>query len=68
LDLLKRAVRDRVPVWMGYVNAEGTPSQRIVEPVSLSGGFLQGFDHKREEMRTFAVHRITDVALVGETG
>jgi hypothetical protein len=64
LDLLKRAVRDRVPVWMGYVNAEGTASQRIVDPVSLSGGFLQGFDHKRDEMRTFALHRITAVALM----
>jgi hypothetical protein len=68
LELLRQAVRDRRTVWMGYVNAQGTASQRIVEPVSLSGGFLQGFDHKREEMRTFAVHRITDVALVGETG
>jgi XPB/Ssl2-like helicase family protein/WYL domain-containing protein len=64
LDLLKRAVRDRLPVWMGYVNAEGTASQRIVEPISLSGGFLQGFDHKRDEMRTFALHRITAVALM----
>jgi hypothetical protein len=64
LDLLKRAVRDKVPVWMGYVNAEGTPSQRIVEPISLSGGFLQGFDHKLDEVRTFALHRITAIALV----
>jgi predicted DNA-binding transcriptional regulator YafY len=32
--------------------------------VSLVGGFLQGFDEGRGESRTFAVHRITSVALV----
>jgi hypothetical protein len=66
LEVLKVAVRERRAVWMGYVNAQGTASQRIVEPVSLSGGFLQGFDYKRDEMRTFSLHRITAVALMGE--
>jgi predicted DNA-binding transcriptional regulator YafY len=32
--------------------------------VSLVGGFLQGYDEARGENRTFAVHRITSVALV----
>jgi len=32
--------------------------------VSLVGGFLQGYDETRGENRTFAVHRITSVALV----
>jgi hypothetical protein len=68
LHLLKQAVRDRRAVWLGYVNASGAASERIVEPVSVSGGLLTGFDHQREEMRTFAVHRITAVALMGEGG
>ncbi|HSV65197.1 MAG TPA: helicase-associated domain-containing protein [Mycobacteriales bacterium] len=64
LDLLKQAVRERRAVWLGYVDAQGAASQRIVEPLSLAGGYLQGFDHRRDEMRTFALHRITAAALV----
>lgn len=66
MELLKLAVQDRQPVWLGYVNAQGTASQRIVDPISLAGGFLQGYDHHRGELGTFAVHRITGITLVGE--
>ncbi|CCH86280.1 conserved protein of unknown function [Modestobacter italicus] len=64
LELLSRAVRENLPIWLGYVDAQGSGSQRVVQPVSLAGGFLQGFDEGRGESRTFAVHRITSVALV----
>ncbi|WP_346621586.1 helicase C-terminal domain-containing protein [Blastococcus montanus] len=64
LELLSRAVREGVPVWLGYVDAQGSGSQRVVQPVSLAGGFLSGYDEGRGENRTFAVHRITSVALV----
>lgn len=66
LELLSRAVRAGVPVWLGYVDAQGSGSQRVVQPVSLGGGFLQAFDEGRGETRTFAVHRITSVALVDD--
>ncbi|WP_448625561.1 helicase-associated domain-containing protein [Geodermatophilus sp. URMC 64] len=66
LELLSRAVREGRPVWLGYVDAQGSGSQRVIRPVSLAGGFLQGFDERRGEARTFAVHRITSVALVDE--
>ena len=42
------------------------PLVSVVQPVSLGGGFLQAFDGGRGETRTFAVHRITSVALVDE--
>ena len=48
----------------GYVNAQGSASQRIVEPVSVNGGYLHGHDHQRDEMRTFALHRITAVSAL----
>jgi XPB/Ssl2-like helicase family protein/WYL domain-containing protein len=64
LELLSRAVREGLAVWLGYVDAQGSGSQRIVQPASLVGGFLQGFDEGRGENRTFAVHRITSVSLV----
>ncbi len=66
LELLSRAVREGTPIWLGYVDAQGSGSQRVVQPVSLVGGFLQGYDEKRGENRTFAVHRITSVAIVEE--
>jgi hypothetical protein len=66
LELLSRAVREGLPVWLGYVDAQGSGSQRVVRPVSLVGGFLQGYDERRGENSTFAVHRITSIALVEE--
>ncbi|MFD2091750.1 helicase-associated domain-containing protein [Blastococcus deserti] len=66
LELLSRAVREGAAVWLGYVDAQGSGSQRVVRPVSLAGGFLQGYDERRGENSTFAVHRITSVALVEE--
>ena len=64
LELLSRAVREQLPVWLGYVDAQGSGSRRMVQPLTLGGGFLSGFDEGRGEQRTFAVHRITSVALV----
>ena len=46
------------------MNAQGTASQRIVEPVSVNGGYLHGYDHQRDELRTFALHRITAVSAL----
>ncbi|MBA3369196.1 MAG: helicase-associated domain-containing protein [Geodermatophilaceae bacterium] len=62
LESLQRALREGEGLWIGYVNADGQASQRLVEPISLTGGFLRAYDHRREEPRTFAVHRITSVA------
>jgi hypothetical protein len=66
LELLSRAVSAGLPIFLGYVDAQGSGSQRVVRPVSLAGGFLQGYDERRGENSTFAVHRITSVALVEE--
>ncbi|MEN3359854.1 MAG: hypothetical protein V7637_3836, partial [Mycobacteriales bacterium] len=47
LGLLREAAREGRRVWLGYVNAQGAASQRIVEPSSISGGYLHGYDHQR---------------------
>jgi len=62
LETLQRAIREDSGLWIGYVNADGQSSQRFIEPMGLTGGFLTAYDHRREETRTFAVHRITSVA------
>jgi len=64
LAVLRDAVEAELPVWMGYLNAQGQASSRIVEPLRLAGGYLTAYDHRREEVRTFAVHRITGIAAL----
>jgi hypothetical protein len=66
LELLGRAVREQRPVWLGYVDAQGSGSRRAVQPLTLGGGFLTGFDEGKGEQRVFAVHRITSVDLVAD--
>ncbi len=42
-------------------------SERVVDPIRLAGGYLTAFDHRLEEVHTFAVHRITGVAALEDT-
>ncbi|MEU8521358.1 helicase C-terminal domain-containing protein [Streptomyces sp. NBC_01216] len=49
-------------VWIGYVNAEGAASQRVIAPVRVEGGYVTGYDHTADGVRTYPLHRITGVA------
>ncbi|UYQ66548.1 helicase C-terminal domain-containing protein [Streptomyces peucetius] len=53
-------------IWIGYVNAEGTASQRVIAPVRVEGGFVTAYDHTADEVRTYPLHRITGVAELAE--
>ncbi|MFJ3926421.1 helicase-associated domain-containing protein [Streptomyces sp. NPDC090022] len=53
-------------VWIGYVNADGAASQRVIAPVRVEGGFVTGYDHTADEVRTYALHRITGVAELAD--
>jgi predicted DNA-binding transcriptional regulator YafY len=66
LAFLQDAARERRQVWLGYVDAQGRATSRVVEPRSVEGGFVAAYDYLRGEDRTFAVHRITGVAPVEE--
>ncbi len=66
LAALREALATRRPLWIGYLNAQGQASTRIIEPLRLAGGQVIAFDHQRSEMRTFAIHRITGVAWADE--
>ncbi len=67
LAALRAAAAEGRPVWIGYVNAQGQASKRIVEPLQVEGGMFTAFDHRRDEVRTFAIHRITGLADVSGT-
>ena len=62
--LLADAARTGRAMWIGYLNADGDASQRIIEPQVVEGGVVRAFDHRHNEQRTFAVHRITGIGEV----
>ncbi|MDQ4011653.1 MAG: helicase C-terminal domain-containing protein [Actinomycetota bacterium] len=63
LELLQGAADAGSNVWIGYVDSHGVASKRIVRPVSVGGGVLEGFDRSRGELRRFPLHRITSAAI-----
>jgi Helicase conserved C-terminal domain len=62
--LLTDAARTGRAMWIGYLNADGDASQRIIEPKVVEGGIVRAFDHRHNEQRSFAVHRITGIGEV----
>ncbi|MET3804325.1 hypothetical protein ABIB25_001320 [Nakamurella sp. UYEF19] len=64
LAVLRQAAERRGAVWIGYVDSEGGTTRRMIEPVAVSGGAVAAFDRLRDQMRTFALHRITGVQSV----
>jgi len=61
LAVLREAVETRTSVWIGYVDNHGTTLERVVDPVRVEAGQLSAYDHRTEDVRSFAVHRITAV-------
>ncbi|EXU63917.1 DNA-binding protein [Streptomyces sp. PRh5] len=53
-------------VWIGYVNANGAATQRVIAPVRVEGGFVTAYDHTADEVRTYPLHRITGAAELAE--
>ncbi len=68
LAFLQEAAREGRQVWIGYVDAQGRSTSRVVEPRSVEGGFVIARDHLRQEDRTFSVHRVTGVAALDDIG
>ncbi|WP_177247852.1 helicase-associated domain-containing protein [Saccharopolyspora kobensis] len=64
LQLLRDAARQRRSVWLGFVDTRGVRSERVVRPVSVGGGVLQGVDTTSEELGHYPLHRIMTVAVV----
>ncbi|MCQ4117966.1 helicase-associated domain-containing protein [Rhodococcus tibetensis] len=62
--LLNTAAREKSSVSIGYVDAQGVATHRIVDPVSVGGGQLDAFDPASGSVRRFTLHRITSVARV----
>jgi hypothetical protein len=61
LAALREAVESGRTVLIGYVDNQGVSTERIVDPVRVDGGWLTARDHRADDMRQFAVHRIRTV-------
>jgi hypothetical protein len=64
LAMLRDAAQGRRTVWIGYVDNAGATVERIIDPVAVDGGQLRAFDHRTDDERVYAVHRITGVRAV----
>ena len=61
MSLLQRAVREETTLVIGYLDAAGVATQRVVSPIVIRGGQLVAFDSASGRPRDFAIHRITSV-------
>ncbi|MCH0538670.1 helicase C-terminal domain-containing protein [Streptomyces sp. MUM 203J] len=66
LATVQAAALTSAAVWIGYVNADGAASQRVIAPIRVEGGFVTAYDHTADEVRTYPLHRITGVAELAE--
>ncbi|MFF3415038.1 helicase-associated domain-containing protein [Streptomyces sp. NPDC002698] len=66
LATMQAAVMTGEAVWIGYVNAEGSASQRVIAPIRVEGGFVTAYDHTADEVRTYPLHRVTGVAELAD--
>ncbi|MEU1291073.1 helicase C-terminal domain-containing protein [Streptomyces sp. NPDC005840] len=66
LATVQAAVLTGEALWIGFVNAEGGASQRVIAPIRVEGGFVTAYDHTADEVRTFPLHRVTGVAELAE--
>jgi predicted DNA-binding transcriptional regulator YafY len=64
LKVLRTATETGSSVWLGYVDNDGISGDRVVDPVTLTGGLLTAYDHRTDRVRQFSVHRVTGVAPI----
>ena len=64
LAVLREAADAKESVWIGYVDNAGATVERVVDPVHVHAGRLTAYDHRADDVRLFAVHRISSVRPV----
>lgn len=61
---LREAAESGGTVWISYVDNDGSLMERVVDPKRVDSGWLSAHDHRTEDTRSFAVHRIVAVKAV----
>ncbi|MFS8522021.1 MAG: helicase-associated domain-containing protein, partial [Micromonosporaceae bacterium] len=63
MAVLQRAIRERATVLVGYVDARGRVTSRLLRPVSIGAGYLRAHGVNADTLHTVALHRITGATL-----
>jgi predicted DNA-binding transcriptional regulator YafY len=68
---LSSAARDRTRLRIHYRSARGEETERTVDPygIAFQGGewYLTGWDHLRQDLRTFRLDRLIDFEIIHES-
>jgi len=67
LATLQQAVRAQQQVWIGFVDGHGVQNERVLAPLTVGGGIVEGRDAVDGETYRLPLHRITRIALVEPT-
>jgi hypothetical protein len=60
--LLVHAIESGGPVTIGYANAQGNHTTRVIDSAELDGTHVVAWCHLRDDERMFSLHRIDSVA------
>ncbi|WP_436493476.1 helicase-associated domain-containing protein [Actinokineospora sp. HUAS TT18] len=66
MDLLKEAIETGRSVWVGLVDAHGVATQRVLKPLRMGGGVVEGHDPTGTDVHRLPIHRINTAAMVEE--
>lgn len=64
VEAIAGAIRNGRPLWLDFSDPTGTRRVRLVDPLTLRGGLLSGFDHREQRVTAFALSRIAGIAVV----
>ena len=61
LERLRTATREAAPIWVGYVAADGSRTERELAPLDLTGGTVRAVDRSSAQVVTIPLARISFV-------
>jgi Helicase conserved C-terminal domain len=66
MELLRRAVREDLLLWLGVAEPDGSATAHELRPISLAAGFVRGYEEGRAGLVSYPVHRITAVRVLDD--
>ena len=66
LEILSQSLQMGCEIWISYSDKGGLTTARIIEPLTISGGFLTAFDTRTSEVKTFTISRISGAQFLDE--
>lgn len=61
---LRYSIDHHETIHLTHAESDGSKATLLVDPIRIGGGSLTAYDHHREQVRTFAVSRISGVAAL----